>query len=198
MIIECAECRSYVDAKTQGSFHRLSDGSGPSSRFSLLSCSQCASPILVRQTNIGNVAEGDKWDVPQLVFPTTDLRVNPNAPQDIRAAFDEACSCYRANAFTASAIMCRKTLEGICAAHGVSERNLANSLKRMHQDGFIDDRLFEWSDLTRVAGNEAAHGVGLSIKRDDAKDILEFTNAILDYIFSFRDRFDDFKKRRKK
>jgi hypothetical protein len=53
----------------------------------------------------------------------------------------------------------------------------------MKESALIDDRLFEWFDLLRVAGNEAAHGVGLSIAQPDAKDILEFTNAILDYMF---------------
>jgi hypothetical protein len=48
----------------------------------------------------------------------------------------------------------------------------------------------------RSAGNEAAHGLGLSIEQADAKDILEFTNAIMDYLFSFRDRFEEFKKLR--
>jgi hypothetical protein len=198
MIVECLECRSYVEAKESGSFERLSDGSGPSSLYTLLSCSKCGSPILVRQTNIGNMAEGDKWDTPYLLFPATDLRVNPSAPRDIQAAFEEACACYRAQAFTASAIMCRKTLEGICAAHNVTERSLASSLKKMKDTGLIDERLFEWSDSLRVAGNEAAHGVGLSIAQPDAKDILEFTNAILDYMFSYWDRFEQFKKRRTK
>ena len=175
---------------------RLSDGSGPSSLLSFLTCDECASPILTRQSNIGNMLEGDKWDTPFVLFPPSDLRVNPNAPPEIQRAFEEACACYRAQAFTASTIMCRKTLEGICAAHGVSERNLASSLKRMREAGLIDERLFEWSDLLRMAGNEAAHGVGLAIAQTDAKDILEFTNAIMDYLFSFRDRFEAFKKRR--
>jgi len=142
--------------------------------------------------------EGDKWDTPYLLFPAGDLRVNPNAPRDIQAAFEEACACYRAQAYTASAIMCRKTLEGICDAHAVTERTLAASLKKMKDGGLIDERLFEWSDSLRVAGNEAAHGVGLSIAQPDAKDILEFTNAILDYLFSYRNRFEQFKKRRSK
>ena len=196
MIVECLDCRSHVDARDCGRFERLSDGTGPSSLFTLLSCTKCGSPILTRQTNIGNIAEGDKWDTPYLVFPSADLRVNPSAPRDIQAAFEEACACYRAQAFTASAIMCRKTLEGLCSAHDISERSLAGSLKKMKESGLIDDRLFEWSDLLRIAGNEAAHGVGLSIGQPDAKDILEFTNAILDYMFSFRDRFESFKKRR--
>ncbi|MBB4576616.1 DUF4145 domain-containing protein [Rhizobium lentis] len=196
VIVECVECRLYVDAAQAGHYVRLSDGNGPSTRFLLLSCSECRSPILVRQTNVGNLAEGDIWETPIPVFPTADLRVNPNAPQAIQEAFDEACACYRANAFTASAIMCRKTLEGICAVHGVEERSLAASLRKMSDDSMIDSRLFEWSDMLRIAGNEAAHGVGLSIAQADAKDMLEFTNAIMDYLFSYRDRFEAFKARR--
>ncbi len=196
MIVECLECRQHVEARESGSFKRLSDGSGPSSLITLLSCSACGAPILIRQTNIGNIAEGDKWDTPYILFPASDLRVNPSAPRDIQAAFEEACGCYRAQAFIASAIMCRKTLEGVCVAHGVAERTLARSLEKLLEDGLIDERLFEWSDSLRVAGNEAAHDVGLSIAQPDAKDILEFTNAILDYLFSYRDRFERFRKRR--
>ena len=197
MIVECLECRSHVDAKEAGAYERPSNGNGPSSLYTLLYCSHCLSPIVVRQTNIGNQVEGDKWDTPQVIFPIADLRVNPHAPHDIRAAFDEACNCYRARAFTASAIMCRKTLEGVCDSHGAKARNLADSLKKMKDKGLIDERLYEWSDTLRIAGNEAAHGVGLSIAQPDAKDILEFTNAILDYLFSYRDRFEQFKLRRR-
>jgi Domain of unknown function (DUF4145) len=152
----------------------------------------------MRQTNVGNMAEGDIWDTPFLLFPSSDLRVNPNAPRQIQVAFEEACGCYRTRAFTASAIMCRKTLEGICAANGITERSLTGSLKRMRDQGLIDERLFEWSDALRIVGNEAAHDVSVCISQADAKDILEFTNAILDYMFSYRDRFDQFKKRRAK
>jgi len=49
----------------------------------------------------------------------------------------------------------------------------------MKDKELIDNSLFEWSDSLRVAGNEAAHGVGVAIAQEDAKDILEFTNAIL-------------------
>ena len=115
MIIECSNCRQYVEAKQAGSYWRHFEGREPSRRYTLLACTTCQEPILVGQTNIGNMAEGDKWDTPFVVFPQGDIRVNPRAPIEIRAAFQEACTCYRTQAFTASAIMCRKTLEGICA-----------------------------------------------------------------------------------
>ncbi len=196
MIVECSECRQYVEGEETGSYWRHFDGREPSCRYTLLACSSCASPILVRQTNIGNMAEGDKWDTPFVIFPPSDARINPNAPADIRGAFEEACACYRSRAYTASAIMCRKTIEGVCVAHGVTERSLNASLEKMKEIGLIDDRLFEWSDALRIVGNEAAHGVGITITQPDAKDTLEFTNAILDYMFSYRDRFEQFQKRR--
>jgi hypothetical protein len=197
MIIECSECRQYIEAKDAGLYWRHFDGREPSCRYTLLACTVCSSPILVRQTNVGNMAEGDKWGIPFVMFPQSDARVNPNAPAGIRAAFEEACTCYRTQAFTASAIMCRKTLEGVCAMHGIEERTLNASIRKMKDVGLIDERLFEWSDALRVVGNEAAHGVGVQITQADAKDTLEFTNAILDYLFSYRDRFEQFQKRRK-
>ena len=59
----------------------------------------------------------------------------------------------------------------------------------------IENRLYEWADALRISGNEAAHGVKLQISQKDAKDILEFTHALLEYVFTFQEKFDQFKSR---
>jgi hypothetical protein len=117
-------------------------------------------------------------------------------PGSIRLAYEEARTCFRAKAYTATAIMCRKTLEGIAEEHKVTIRNLASALKEMKDKGVIESRLYEWADALRISGNEAAHGVSTSISPQDAKDILEFTNALLEYVFTFQERFKQFKERR--
>lgn len=90
---------------------------------------------------------GDIWDsAPTVLYPQPDLRENAKAPPEIRAAADEGIKCYRARAYTAAAIMCRKALEGVCDAHGVKERNLDTSLKKTLEKDLIDKRLYEWSD----------------------------------------------------
>jgi DNA-binding Lrp family transcriptional regulator len=94
--------------------------------------------------------------------------------------------------------MCRKTLEAICAANGVHERNLLNSLKKLREQGVIEQRLYEWADTLRIAGNEAAHDVDVRVSAPDAKDVLEFTKALLEYTFTFRDKFEKFRERRTK
>ena len=66
----------------------------------------------------------------------------------------------------------------------------------MKAEGKIDERLYDWADMLRLVGNEAAHDIHVEVSKDDAGDILDFTNAIVDYIFSFNDKFLEFKNRR--
>ena len=64
----------------------------------------------------------------------------------------------------------------------------------MKEKGIIENRLFEWADALRISGNEAAHGVNSNISSQDAKDILEFTHALLEYVFTFQEKFEEFKE----
>jgi hypothetical protein len=130
------------------------------------------------------------------LYPRPDNRVNPNLPLPLQAAYKEALACFKSKAFTATAIMCRKTLEGICVEHGAAGRTLVLSLKELKDKGIIENRLYEWADALRISGNEAAHDVNVTISAEDARDILEFTNALLEYVFTFRDKFEEFKNRR--
>jgi Domain of unknown function (DUF4145) len=93
--------------------------------------------------------------------------------------------------------MCRKTLEGLCESQGVNSPNLASSLEELKNRKIIDQRLFDWANALRITGNEAAHGVKLTLTRDDAKDVLDFTEAIVDYVFVYRQRFDEFMSRKR-
>ena len=196
MICECDNCHAFVECIEHGSYIQFFGGFAPSARFSLLSCSKCSNPLLVHQVNIGNMAEGDIWDTPHRLHPNHSQRSTSNAPAAIQATFKESLACYRSKAYTATAIMCRKTLELACAEHDVKEKNLTKSLKLLRDKGVIDERLYQWSDALRLVGNEAAHGQAEAFKQADALDIVEFTNAILDYLFSFRERFENFRRRR--
>jgi hypothetical protein len=198
MIIECQQCGAFVEAEGIAGYMYLRTPTKPSGRYHLLKCLKCESLLLVAQNNVGNAVKGDIWDTPVRLFPSQDIHVNPNAPKPIRSAYEEAVACFRARAYTAAAIMCRKTLEGICEVHEVRVRSLVKALEKMKTDNLIDARLYVWAEALRLAGNEAAHDVNVTISGDDARDMLEFTNAILDYLFSFRDKFERFRQRQQR
>lgn len=192
MIVDCQKCEARVVAEELESVEGFDPDEGPPYRYTFLRCRQCGSAILALQEKYSP----DEWDGPMVVFPVQAMRVNPMLPSPLRSAMTEAVGCMKAKAFTACAIMCRKTLEGVCAEHGIKERSLDLSLKKMKDQGIIESRLFEWADALRIAGNEAAHDVKVTVSREDAKDIIEFTSALLEYVFTFRDRFEAFMKRR--
>jgi hypothetical protein len=187
---ECTSCQAKVNATILHSYEWHSEDE-PSVRYNFGKCPRCAGPFIIGQTDWGRGYE-DEWQI----HPLQDRGPSQSLPAPILSAYVEALACYKARAFTAAAIMCRKTVEGLCVAHGVHTSNLAASLKSLRDKGIIEARLFEWADALRLSGNEAAHDVSVTISPEDAKDIVEFTNALLEYVFTFRDRFTAFQKRR--
>jgi hypothetical protein len=184
MIVECKKCEALVNAESVCSYNSKEKFFGSTYKF--LKCPKCSRPILVEEDAFGS----------SRLYPPQDYSLNPSLPEPLRAAYSEAFACFKAKAYTATALMCRKTLEGICAEHGAKGHNLVSSLKELKDKGIIENRLYEWADALRISGNEAAHDVAVRISAEDAKDILEFTNALLEYVFTFRDKFEEFKKRR--
>ena len=187
MVLDCKICGALVEASEVESYWDGDPNSEPSSKFILLRCPKCCRPFLVEEEPFE--------DKPTILYPPVP-RVNPSLPTPIQGAFAEAEACFRAKAFTATAIMCRKTLEGIGTVHDVHAKGLLAALRELKERGIIENRLFEWADALRISGNEAAHDVTATVAAEDAHDLLEFSRALIEYIFTFRDRFEAFLKRR--
>lgn len=180
-----------VNADYKSHYSKGDPSEGIPERVEFLICPGCWGPFVTTQEDYG----GGQYSDPEILYPPPS-RVNPNLPTAIKAAFTEADACFRGRAFTAAAIMCRKTIEGLCAEHGIKGKPLVQALKLLKEQGVIESRLFEWADMLRMSGNEAAHDVSVTVSPDDARDLVEFTSAILEYVFTFRDKFEAFKKRR--
>ena len=193
MIIECRNFEVLVDAKVVANFESFNPEYGPPGRYSFLKCLKCELPILVVEENYG-----DGWEAPSRIYPSEEKALNLPIPTSVCEVYNEARSCFRAKAYTATAIMCRKTLEAICAEHKIKAKNLISRLESMKESGIIEKRLFDWADMLRISGNEAAHDLQTKVPLEDARDILDFTNALIEYVFTFRDKFEAFKKRRSK
>jgi len=190
---ECPKCETVVSCEEIASYRQYDPDEGPPERYVFSKCPKCGSPFLTMQLDFGQ-----GYDDHYRIFPSNDKSLGFGIPKLIRESFDEALSCFKVKAYTACAIMCRKTLEGICHEHGVKSTNLAKSLKEMKDKGIIESRLFEWAEALRHFGNEAAHGVQTKPLKQDTQDILDFSYALIEYVFTFRDKFLKFQERRKK
>jgi len=198
MLVECDNCNAVVESKIVGAYVQEMEYDWMANlKFSLCKCSQCSSPILIQQEFDFNCSEEDlDWGVGKKIYPGSLFHINPIIPDRLKKELIESIKCFKASAYTASIIMCRKTIESFASLKGVNEKNLAASIKKLRDTGIINEQLYDWADQLRLAGNIAAHSID-NFDDSDAKDILDFTIAILDFTYSFKDKFDKFKARAK-
>lgn len=94
--------------------------------------------------------------------------------------------------------MSGRTLEGVCNHYLPKSKNLADGIKGLKEKGIIDDRLFHWGEELRKHRNIGAHATDEKISKEDAKDLLDFVNAICEYVFVLTGRFNKFMERKAK
>jgi len=195
MILECANCSLVVEGDVLCDYSLVNpEDIIEAFKYTFAKCPKCDSPILFvqeREVDINSIYWGDI----KILHPQTDFHINPVIPDKIRETIVESVQCYRAKAYTATTIMCRRAIEGFCTIKGIKENNLALSIKKLKADGIINEQLFEWANELRLLGNEAAHNIDVSFTATDARDTLDFTIAILDFTYSFKDKFEKFKNR---
>jgi hypothetical protein len=124
MAVLCKEYERKVDAQVIGGyqFHDASEG-GPQ-RITLLACSRCRRPILIREEEFWE----NSWTKPETVYPCKNVAVNENFPERLQSAVGEMHRCFNAKAYTSTAIAGRRAIEILRADRGVKQRTLAESL----------------------------------------------------------------------
>ncbi|MCA1703548.1 MAG: DUF4145 domain-containing protein [Actinobacteria bacterium] len=164
----------------------------PPAEYALVQCGRCGLPAVQVREDYGGGFDDDE---PGIVFPAP-RRLNWNIPSALRNEWEEARTCFDAKAYTATVVMVRRTLQGTCKENGVSSKTLHKGLIELRDLDLIDGTLAAWADALRVLGNQGAHYTGQAVTREDAEDALDFAEALLDHIYVFRKRFDDFMERR--
>jgi hypothetical protein len=108
MLVECQNCSAIVDGEIIGSYDDYEEESGVTGTYTFLKCPICAAPFIMIQ-----VDSSEEGDEPQRLYPPMEMGISPTIPGSIRSAYAEARRCFGAKAYTATAMMCRKTLQGM-------------------------------------------------------------------------------------
>jgi len=198
MIIECPHCKARVDGKEKGAVELTAEHIGVPSKYVLLECNSCYSALLgymeVEQDERG------EWDWGTAVrrWPAPESDIDRTIPEIARISLVEAKQCFKANVFSACAVMCGKAVEGVCVHFDPKTKSLATGLAKLKKDGHIDDRLFSWGEVLRKSRNLGAHATTERVSKDDARDLLDFSIAICEYVFVLSAKFERFEARRSK
>jgi hypothetical protein len=203
----CPSCNIIVEAKViaRGSGGFRSDAVCPVDEadaeyhgevYSVALCRRCNGPFLVRESLYGVPGEFETVTDEKLLFPVAAERNLNGVPGFVQSSMEEAHRSFACGSYVAAALMCRRALEGVCKTLSAAGSNLAQKLDDLQAKGHIDPKLLRWAHGVRLIGNDAAHEVDQSIAIQDARDILDLTEALLTYVFSLDNKFRDFESRR--
>jgi len=196
MLIECPYCESKVDGKVIGEHESYLEEAGFPFKVLLLECPVCKQPLLGCQEAYQTGPSRYEWSDVTRLWPQPDARVDWSIPDIVRASLEEARKCYKARAYGACAVMCGCALEGICNEYSAKSKILAKGLEELLDRKIIDERLFRWGEELRKHRNIGAHATGEKISREDAQDLLDFVNAICEYVFVLSVKFEEFMQRK--
>jgi len=164
--------------------------------FFISLCPRCDQPFLIKRSLYGVPGEFETIVDEVILYPNQLKFPVENLPPTVQTAYEQAKKAFNAGLYEACVLMCRKTIEATCKSLNASGKNLYHRLEKLKNLGYLDQRLLNWSHEIRDIGNDAAHDVNTEITIDDAKDILDLTEAILLYIFSLNNRFIEYKRRK--
>jgi len=93
--------------------------------------------------------------------------------------------------------MAGRAIEAMCKDK-VGSGTLAKGLEKMKTQGIIDQKIWAWANALREERNLGAHATGVDVSMEDAKDVLDFANAICEYVYVLTKQFDEYMARKGK
>ncbi|WP_205622039.1 DUF4145 domain-containing protein [Arenibacter certesii] len=195
----CPTCNSVVETVIVYSYASdetvTEDLSGYVTEVLLSKCLKCQNPFL-KEKNY-RIVEGDDFLTNELqLFPNTENRAIKSCPEIVYNPYKEALKCYRAHAYDACVIMCRKGIEAICIDKGEIKGNLANKLKNLNTKGILENTLYNWANELRLIGNNGAHSHDQIVNQQDAKEAIDFFDAFITYLYHLVYQYEELIKRR--
>ncbi|MFF0074621.1 DUF4145 domain-containing protein [Streptomyces sp. NPDC005494] len=193
ILATCGTCDQVVMAVVEGVLVEGNPNKGFPTLLQLARCLKCGDGLLAIEEDYGKGWDGN----PMTAWPNTQRSLSWQIPEILRRQHEEAHRCFSVKAYTATVVMVRRTLEGVCSNQGVDNRGpLMRRLEQLKESGKIDGRLFEWSQALRLLGNEGAHFSEKVVTEDDAADALALAEALMDYLYVYSAQFEKFKQRR--
>lgn len=120
-----------------------------------------------------------------------------HVPAHIALAADEAYRCRSVNAFKATAILARAVVEATAKDKDITVSGIASKIDALHDKKLIGDLARDEAHEIRFLGNDMAHGDFVTpVTAQEASDVLELMDAILDEVYEQRGRLERIRKHR--
>lgn len=192
VVIDCPHCSVRANATVRGSVQNQQTDAA----VVLAECPSCGAP-LVGTTELFQDENLDwQFEHAERVWPApTSVEVSPTIPATARRDIKDAQKCIAHGIYSAAVVLCGRALERL-AHEKAPAKTLAASLAALKANGVIDERLSLWATALRQERNIGAHASDEEVSRENAQDVLDFTIAIFEYVYTLSEKYAEFMARK--
>lgn len=197
MLIECPTCEATVRAEVISEKEYPPDDYREPRKYLFMECPGC-NHILLGYSEYGLITPNEEgWTGAIRLWPEPREYFDTSIPRSVRRSLEDARKCLQAKVYTASAVMCGKAIEAI-SNDKTSEKTLHKGLKKLKDDGVIDERIYSWGEALRKERNIGAHASEDTVSKEDAQDVYDFAIAIAEYVYVMAGKYSAYESRKHK
>jgi len=139
------------------------------------------------------------YDFMVLPWPIGKAKPLDNWPDDVQRFWSQAHESLGIKNWDAAAVMARSAVQATMRDKGAVGKELYGEIEDLAAKGSLPPLMKEWSHEVRVLGNESAHPKPGTPPptQEDARDIVQFLDSLLLYLYEYPKRISDYRARRK-
>jgi HEPN domain-containing protein len=192
VVIDCHHCSTRVNARVVGAVHEGDSGCA----VVLVECPACHTPLVGQTATFWDDTNTWRYEQAERVWPAPfTLELSASIPEQARRDIKDAQKCISHGIYSAAAVLCGRALERFAKVK-VPGKSLHEALKDLKAQGEIDSRLFDWANILRKERNLGAHAGDEEVTKENAEDVLAFTIAIFEYVFTLSEKYAEFVARK--
>lgn len=162
--------------------------------FDTLKCGNCASYVQVFWS-----AHDRHHDFRVMPWPLKIEKFPDYWPEAVGRYWLQACRSLADKNWDAAAVMARSALQIALRDQTAQGKNLKEEIDDLAAKGVLPPIMKEWAHNVRELGNDSAHPKPKQEATDprDAKDIAQFLDYFLEYLYSLPKKINDYRERDK-
>jgi len=139
------------------------------------------------------------YDYTAMPWPIGKAKASENWPPDVQRFWTQAHESLGIKNWDVSAVMARSAVQVTMRDKGAVGKDLYTEIEDLAAKGDLPPLMREWSHEVRVLGNDSAHPKPNAppTTPQDARDIVQFLDSLLLYLYDYPKRISDYRLRRK-
>jgi hypothetical protein len=197
--LQCAFCGEKGHFTRTNHAEKKKANSDKKLNFDLYQCTNCAGyvHVLWSAREFGAGLRG-LHAYQTLPWPMGKPEPSDNWPPEVQRFWTQAKDSLKNENWDAAAVMARSALQIALRNKGAKGGSLKAEIENLANTSILHPLMKDWSTEVRELGNDSAHPKPNAQPTDpnDARDIVEFLNFLLMYLYDLPKQISDYRQRR--